>query len=564
MSSSTSALQDSALARRVRDSLQAFRDVFRNANLRRLELAAVGSNIGGWAFTVGVAVFAFEEDGAAAVGIVAAVRLIASAVFAPFAGVLADRFSRRDVMLAADLVRAGARVLCAGAVSADLPAEIIYGLTTFVTVATTAFGPAESALLPSLARSPEQLTAANAVTSTVESAALFIGPALGGLLLAVTGPEVVFLATAASFVWSGSLVWRITHKESAREAAEGDGGIVRGPAEGFRTVISESRVRLIVGLYAAQTFVDGALNVLVVVAALELLDIGEAGVGFLNSVIGVGGLVGGVVAIALVGRRRLAGSLGIGIVLWGAPIALIGIWPNAAAALALLLVVGVGNTILDVAALTLLQRAVPDEVLGRVFGVLESLILASIAAGALAAPLLISALETRGALIVTGAFLPVVALAVWSKLAAIDRAVEAPSDVLDLLRAHPIFAPLSPPKLEQLAASAEEIHVEPRSTVFRQGDQGDRFYLVRSGELEVTVDGQRAQTLGPGDGFGEIALLRDVPRTATVTTQTEASLLALERDEFIAAVTGHAESLAAADATVTSRLESLRPRLASL
>jgi hypothetical protein len=397
----------------------------------------------------------------------------------------------------------------------------------------------------------------------VESAALFVGPALGGLLLAATSPEVVFFATAAAFVWSGSLVWRIEHDKAAGGDQERE-GILRDALAGFRTVVSESRVRLIIGLYAAQTLVDGALNVLVVVAALELLDLGEAGVGFLNSAVGVGGLAGGIAAIALVARRRLAASLGLGIVLWGAPIALIGIWPNALAAFGLLFVVGIGNTILDVAALTLLQRAVPDAVLGRVFGVLESLVLGSIATGALLAPLAISAFGTRGALIVTGAFLPVVALAVWTKLATIDREVEAPTEALALIRAHPIFAPLSPPTLEQLAASAEIVDVTTGSTLVRQGDRGDRFYLVRSGELEVAVDGEQAGILGSGDGFGEIALLRDVPRTATVTAQTDASLLALDRDDFIAAVTGHAESLEAADAVVTSRLESLRPRIASL
>lgn len=548
---------------RLRVLSRTLREVFENPGLRRLELAAVGSNIGGWAFTVAVAVFAYEEGGAAAVGIVASIRLVASALFAPFAGVLADHHSRRNVMLAADLIRAGALVLSAAAISADYRPEFVYALTTLATVATTAFRPAESALLPSLARTPDELTAANAVASTVESAALFAGPALGGLLLATTGPEVVFLATSATFLWSGLLVWRIDRDRAPSGAASTE-GVVRHSLAGFRTIVADSRVRLIVGLYAAQTFVDGMLNVLVVVAALELLELGEAGVGFLNAAVGVGGLLGGLAALTLAGRRRLAVALGLGIVLWGAPIGLIGVWPNAVVALLLLAVVGIGNTILDVAALTLLQRAVPDEVLGRVFGVLESLVLGAIAAGALVAPVTISALGTRGALIVTGLFLPVVALAVWTKLAAIDRVAETPADVLELIRSHPIFAPLSPPALEQLAASAETVDIAPGSTVFRQGDEGDRFYLVRSGELELAVDGKHARVLGPGEGFGEIALIRNVPRTGTVTARTASSLLALERDEFIAAVTGHAESLAAANATVTSRLESLRPRMASL
>jgi MFS family permease len=537
------------------ESSRAFREVFRNQGLRRIELAWAGSILGTWAYGIAVVVYAYEQGGATAVGVVGLIRWIAAAIASPFAALLGDRYDRRLVMVASDLVRAVLIGAAAVAVYVDAPPVVVYLIAGLVGVAATAFRPAEAALIPSLARTPEELTAANVAASSIESVGIFLGPALGGLLLAVSGPGLVFLVTAGTVLWSAFLVMGIRPVAAGeqRETVEAV-SILDELLAGFRTIARERRLRLLVGLFSAQTFVDGMLNVLIVVIALELLDTGKAGVGFLNSAVGVGGLLGALAAAALVGRARQAADFGIGIFIWGLPIALVAVWPNQAFVLVLLAVVGIGNTLVDVSGMTLMQRAAPEDVLARVFGVLESLLLLTIGLGALVAPLLLKWLGTRGALIVAGCLLPLVVIPAWPRLNAIDEAAKVPVERLKLLRANPIFAPLPAPTLEQLADALHEVHAAAGDEVIRQGEPGDRFYLVKHGTLDVSVDGRRVQALGPGDSFGEIALLRDVPRTATVKTETDAELYALERRDFLGAVTGFAPSLSAAEAVVGMRL----------
>jgi MFS family permease len=274
-------------------------------------------------------------------------------------------------------------------------------------------------------------------------------------------------------------------------------------------------------------------------------------------------LLGGVGALGLIGRSRLASDFGTGLVLLGLPIALIGVFPETAAALVLLAIVGVGTTVVDVAGVTLLQREVRDEVLTRVMGVVQSVFVGTLGLGAVLAPLLISAFDVRGALIATGLFLPVLAVFAWRPLRRVDAAVPAPL-TLGLLRGIPIFAPLPPTALDELAQQAVPVRAAAGDVLIRQGDTGDRFYVVVSGEAEVDVDGRPGEVLGQGDSFGEIALLRDVPRTATVRARTDLELLALDRDEFLGALTGSAESAEAAHAVAAARLAALRPSVASL
>jgi hypothetical protein len=251
-------------------------------------------------------------------------------------------------------------------------------------------------------------------------------------------------------------------------------------------------------------------------------------------------------------------------VLWGIPIALIGVFPNAAVAIVLLAIVGMGNTVVDVAALTLLQRTVPDEVLTRVFGVVQSVFVGTIGLGAIVAPILIDTIGIRWALVVTGSFLPVVALLRWGRIRALDAEALAPTKQIELLRAMPLFQPLPATAIDQLASSLIPVHAEAGTHVIKEGESGDRFYVISSGEVDVSTDGKHIAVLGAGDHFGEIALLRDVPRTATVTAKGDVDLYALERDEFLSAVTGHPESAEAADAVVATRLAGLRPGLASV
>jgi len=536
------------------ESGRAFQDVFRNPALRRIQLAWAASILGTWAYGIAVVVYAYEQGGAKAVGIVGLARWLAAAVASPFAALLGDRYDRRWVMVASDLVRAGLIGGAALAAYSGAPPIVVYVLAALVGVAATAFRPAQAALTPTLARTPEELTAANVAASTIESVGIFGGPAIGGLLLAATGAGTVFAVTAGALLWSALLlvgVRPVTDAETPQRQVE---AIREELLAGFRTIGRDRRLRLLVGLFSAQTFVDGMLNVLIVVIALKVLDTGEAGVGFLNSAVGIGGLVGAMAAAALVGRKRLAADFGLGIFIWGLPIALLAVWPNQVSALVLLGVVGIGNTIVDVSGMTLLQRSAPDEVLARVFGVLESLLLLTVGLGALFAPLLLDLLGTRGALVAAGALLPVLILPAWPTLAAIDRTARIPTEQLELLRSNAIFAPLPPTTLEQLADALEEKRVGAGEEVVRQGDHGDRFYLVDEGKLEVIIDGRPAQWLGPRDSFGEIALLRDVPRTATVRAGTDAVLYALERSEFLSAVTGFGPSLSAAEGVIGMRL----------
>jgi len=549
---------------RLAESLSAFRAVFRNPNLRRIELAWAGSETGKWMYIVAVAVFAYGAGGTSAVAIVALIRVIPAAVIAPFAAVLTDRFRRERVMLFADVSRAIALVGAALVVVFSLSEVIVYALAGLVTVLSTTFRPAQSALLPSLSRTPEELTAANVAMSTIASVGSFAGPALGGIVLAATNVETVFFATAGTFALSALQVARIRSERPVPKAAVPgeERRIAKEAFAGFSTILTDARLRLLVGLYCAQTVVAGALGVLIVVASIKLLGLGNSGVGYLNSAFGVGGLVGAAVAIVLVARQRLASDFAIGTLLWGVPLILIGIFPSSAAALLLIALIGVGDTLVEVSAPTLLQRAVPDEVLGRVFGAVESLIIGAMGIGAAIAPALVSAFGVRGALIGTGSLLPILGVAFWHRLGAIDKAFALPVRRLALLRASPIFAPLPQAQQERLARELLELRAPAGEAVVREGEAGDRFYVVADGELEVSVDGGTVRTLGPGDHFGEIALLRDVPRTATVTARTDSDLYALERDEFIAAVTGHAPSSEAAEAVVSQRLATARTGLA--
>jgi MFS family permease len=548
---------------RLGESFGAFRDVFANPNLRRVELAWAGTNIGRWAYFVALAVYAYEQGGATAVGLVALIRMFPSAIAAPFTSILGDRYPRQRVMFLASVGQAATIGGAAAIALADGAAPLVYTFVGLNSIIGTAFRPAQAAVLPSLARTPKELTAANVVASTVESIGIFIGPAIGGTILAFSSSGTVFAVTAVTFLWSAFLIARLDvppaePRERPRE------GKLRQAFAGFGTILTNRPLRLLEAMAAAQTLVAGAFNVLVVVSALELLDIGKGGVGALNSAVGVGGLIGALVAAVLVGRERLAGHFAFGMLLWGIPIALIGIFPDSIVALPLLLVVGIGNTIVDVAGLTLLQRAVPDNVMARVFGAVNSVTVGTLGLGAMLAPLLIELIGIRGALIATGALLPVLTALLFRGLAELDTGAIVEKEKLDLLRSHPIFAPLPEPSLETLAAKLAEVRHSAGETVFRQGDYGDRYYLIADGTVDVTVDGQRTRSLGPGEGFGEIALLRDVPRTATVTAASDVKLYALERDDFIAVVTGHADSAERADALIASRTGTLRAELGTV
>ncbi len=545
--------------RRARASLRALRAVFASPVLRRIQLAWIGSILGGWAYLVALGVYAYGQGGAAAVGLVGLIRLVPAALLAPFTSSLVDRFPRVAVMIASDVARCVLMLGAAVTIATDGPAAVVYALVTVAAVAGTLFRPAKSALLPALVTSPAELTAANVASSTLESVGMFLGPAIGGLLLAVSSPSVVFAVNGLTFLWSAFLVLGLRSHEPPREPparAAGDTAARESSAflAGITTIAREPALRTLVGLYGAQTLVAGAVNVLVVVVAFQLLGLDDAGVGLLYAAVGVGGLLGGFVALLLAAHGRLARDFAIGLALFGLPLALVGGVPIAVVAVIALAILGIGNSIVDVNALTIMQRAVPDAVLGRALGALDGLMLGTLGLGSVLAPVLVGLVGAKAALVITGALLPVLALLTRPRLRAIDRTAAEPA-ATGLLRGVALLAPLPEPVLERLARESASASFPAGATIIREGDRGDRFYVVSSGTVEIL--GRR---FGPGEAFGEIALLRDVPRTATATALTDVSLVTLEGAPFVAAVTGHAPSVAEADSVIAARLGSLSAR----
>jgi MFS family permease len=290
---------------------------------------------------------------------------------------------------------------------------------------------------------------------------------------------------------------------------------------------------------------------LIVVTAFRVLHSGAGAVGYMTAAIGVGGLVGAFGALALV-RRRLATPFGLALVVWGLPIALVAPRPYLAVALVLLALVGAANSVEDIAGFTLLQRVVPDELLTRVLGVVWGLAMGALALGSITAPAVVNAIGPRPALVVVGAILPVLTLVTWRGLVDIDRSVAAPAEELAVIEGVPMFAPLSIAAKEHLAATLTPVSVQAGDVVIRAGDVGDRFYIVRRGDLEVVAPGVHT-TASDGDYFGEIALIRDVPRTATVTALADSQLYAMDRNDFLAAVTSHSGVQAAGELVVEQR-----------
>jgi MFS family permease len=534
-------------------ALSSLRGVVRNEQLRRAELAWGASITAEWAHFVALGIFAYDVGGTLGVGLAGLIRLLPAALVAPFAASLGDRF-RRERFLAA--IGLGGSTALAGSAAAFVVGQnewLIFGLAGLVGLASTLVRPALQALLPSLARTPEELIAANGATSTIEGLGTLVGPLIAGVLVSVADVGVVFALGAVAFLAAGLLFGRVVVEGRVRTTASAAVESVREALlAGFHTCLRGQKPRLVVGLVVAQAFVRGCLNVLIVVTVFRVLDAGPGAVGYMTAALGVGGLIGAFGALTLVGRR-LAVPFGLALVFWGLPIALVAPRPYLAIALVLLAIVGAANSVEDVAAFTLLQRIVPDDVLTRVLGVLWGLAMGAVALGSIAAPTVVEAIGPRPALVVVGAILPVLTIVTWRRLVDIDRTVAAPDAELALIDSVPMFAPLSIAAKEHMATTLRPISVAAGDVVIRAGERGDRFYIVADGELEVLAAGLQVTATG-GDYFGEIALLRDVPRTATVKAVTDSQLYALERDDFLAAVTAHSAVRAAGDVVVEERL----------
>ena len=550
---------DGSSPSRLSQAAGAFTSNWRNPSLRRAQLSFLGAWTAEWAFTVALGIVAYRDGGAAAVGLVGLLRMVPSAILAPLLSPIADRGRRERVLILVSVVRGAATAAAAVVVAVSGPSAVIYALAVLSTIAATLYRPAHSALLPSLCRTGYELASANMVRGLLDSAATLVGPLVAAVLLQFTGVDVVFwVAAGASFVAAALLV-RLHYDAPPRPPAPSP-NLAREAADGVRAVVQNRDLTLILGLAAAQAITRGALTVFSVVVAIELLDTGEPGVGALMTAVGVGAVLGSLAASLLVGSGRLGAWFAVGVGLWGLPLTLVALVPQQSAALGLLAFIGVGNALIDLAGFTLIARLAPDEVLARVFGVLESLVAVSIGIGAVVAASMIEWLGIQTALIVIGLLCPILAVVSLRRLRTLDRSVDVLDAEIGLLREVSMFGTLPLPAIEQLARGLEPVTVPADRAVFAQGDIGDRYYVIESGEVDVVGDGRVVATLGPGEGFGEIALLRRTRRTATVMARSELRLQALGSDRFLPVVLGYTPSAQQAATVVDDRLHRYEPK----
>ncbi len=494
-------MRERGTTHRLADAGAAFTSNARNPDLRRAQLSFLGAWTAEWAFTVALGIVAYRDGGAAALGLVGLLRMVPSAIVAPLLSPLADRGRRERVLVVVSTVRGVATGAAAVVAAVGGAPAAIYALAVLSTIAATLFRPAHSALLPSLCHTGHELASANVVRGMLDSAATLVGPLIAAVLLGVADVEVVFAVAAAASLWSAALLLRLQYDAPPRPAAPARPRLVREAAEGIRVVAHHRDLALVLGLAAAQSFTRGALTVFSVVVSIELLGRGEPGAGTLMTAVGVGAVLGSLAASLLVGTRRLGAWFALGVALWGLPIALVGFVPVDFAALVLLAFVGVGNALIDVAGFTLLGRMAPDEVLARVFGVLESLVAVSIGIGAVAASWAVGAWGPRTALVAIGLVCPVLAAASWWRLRELDRTVGVHDEVVGLLQRVPMLRTLPLPSVEQLARGLEPVERPGRGDGLQPGRRGRpllrrRVRRGRRGRGRSPPDHPRARARG--------------------------------------------------------------------
>ena len=542
-------------ASRLGAARAALHDVAVNRNLRQLILAWTAGIGGDWAFLVTTLIVAYADGGALAVGLLGLARMIPATLVALIVAV-PPRIPNERVLVAINVIRSVASFVGAVAVLMGLPFAIIGASAGIIAAAGALVRPTHQQMLPSMAHHPDELIAANVGTSTGEGLGTFLGPAVGGAVLLVAGPAAGMAAGAVLFALAAAAVASIRIPTlAAAVAPTAEGAAARPPVvTGFRTLVERPAAGMtIVGL-GCQVLARGLLTTLIVVASIELLALGDGGVGGLNAAIGAGGFVGAAAALGLAGRSQLVPIYALALSGWGIPIAVMGLIPNALVAIVAMAALGISNAILDITAFTLLQRTLPNERRAGVFAFLEGVIGVGVAVGGVLAPPLVEALGVRGALIATGCLLPAAAIVTWPWVSRLDREVVVPERQLALLRGVPMFGLLPLTMLERLAAAFVPVSYKADDVVMREGEPGDRYYIVSSGSLAVSSGGEPVGTNGPGDGIGEIALLRRVPRTATVRATSDSELYALDGADFLAVICEHLGNAQAADIVIDARL----------
>lgn len=527
--------------------LGVYRQLLANRQLTKLLVGEFISGIGDWLYIVAIFVVIYLETGdAALVGIFGAVRVIPYVLLSIPAGVIADRFDRRLVLLVSDIWRGSVMVVLAVLVTINAPVLLIAALAILATCGSAFFYPAMGAYMPGLVTDERQLGPANSAWSSLQNLSFIIGPAVGGLLLALGGVTLAFVLNALTFIVIAVILWTLPPSTNVRATPPADSAVtpaVSAPS-GDEPANRPAPARLpLAGLgiiHVIAGFLDSGMQVLTVILAINVLQAGEAANGYLNAAIGVGGLIGAVGSGVLVLRRSLGPPLLIGAIVFGLGLLLLGAIPVLVVALVALVVAYAGAILLDVVMTTIFQRVVPDESRGRWTGVFATVFTLAGAAGAFALPVLV--VNVGAAPSLGGAGLAVIVATVAGLALIGPAATREPSRfeaTLVQVAKLPLFVGVPSARLEAALARVREAPVSAGQVVIRQGDPADRFYMIESGSFVVTQDAAPGapssvlRRLGANDVFGEIGLLRESPRTATVTAETDGLLLELDGADFL-------------------------------
>jgi MFS family permease len=536
------------IAQELKSSGQAFVHSFRSPSIARAQIGLVAFSLTEWGAYIAIVVYAYDRGGAPLVGAISLAQLIPSALVAPVESTLGDRYRRERVLLWSYVALSFFTGLAALAMLADAPALVVFVTSSIAAWLTPLVRPTHGALLPWISRTPEELTVAYAASGVIASVSVLVGPLLAAVVLGMatgsnlSGPGLVYGVLGAMLAVGAILAAGIRPEaEEDLGPEEQASGFVQEMLAGFRLVRRDRRPRRVIGFIGLQWISFGMIDTLIVVLALDVLGSGDASVGVLNAAMGVGAIVGATVSVVIAARARLFPWFRGGILLQGIPLAGIAAAPSILVGPGLALA-GLGGALTDTTGTVMLQRLVPDRKLTRVFGVLESVYMGAEGLGAFLGAMLVVTFGPGWTLVAAGLITPAVGFIYRRRLGELDVGVRVPVHEMELLRQTDIFAPVPAPALERIASNSVPVHAAAGSVLIREGDDGDLFYVISEGRASVLREGVQVAELGPGEFFGEIALLRDVPRTATVAAKTEIGLLTLEREEFLRAITGHEET----------------------
>ncbi len=562
---------------RVRTVLEVFRASFGNPVLRRVGFAYALFGAAEFGVWITLLVFAYGHGGPTMSMLMVLVQLIPCIAFGPFLGALADRRRPSRVLC----VGYGLQTLSMGVVAVAIGFRapvVVFVLAPLTSLSFSVTRPPQAALLPAVVRTPDELTAANVMAGWTDAAAALAGPAVVGVLIAWHGPQLAVGVMAGMTAISTFLVVQVqgpaagissdVAREVGKDGREGDHpgrNPMTGSGRVFATIRTDARanllmtvrnpqIRVLLALHTFYFVLIGALDLLCVILAFSYLHMGRGGPGFLNAALGGGALLAGLVTVFLVGRRHLANTLIVTILIAVAALALIGVTPSVAPAVLLIGTVGLAGAVFDVTGRTLLQRSAPSDAIAGSFAILEALMDAGLALGAVLVRLAIAIGGLNAALFAPAVVAVLLIVVLWRRIRRVDASASVPQVEIQLLRAIPIFARLPAPSLEGIARDLEALTVPQGTVVIKEGEPGDRYYAIARGELAVSLDSHFLQMVSRGEGFGEIALIRDVPRTSTVTAVTDATLYTLDREPFLQAVTGYATATSAVEKIISTHL----------